>query len=98
MLQKPYHISISNLLDFITEIASILAILVICEPIYRIYLSLRGRGVGCCWALIKLFCLWDGRLFEEIRYLYEFIYTLATRFLARSRAAGQSAGVNNLKG
>ena len=88
----------SNLLDFITEIASILAILVICEPIYRNYLSLRGRGVGCWWALIKLFCLWDGRLFEEIRYLYEFIYTLATRFFARGRAAGQSAGVNNLRG
>ena len=27
-------------------------------------LSLRGRELGCGWALIKFFCLQDGRLFE----------------------------------
>ena len=27
-------------------------------------LSLRGREVGWGWALIKFFCLQDGRLFE----------------------------------
>ena len=49
MLQKPYHIIIftpNNLLDFLTAIASILAILVTCEPIYHIYLS----GVGCLFS------------------------------------------------
>ena len=102
MLQKPYHIfTPNNLLDFLTAIASILAILVTCEPIYHIYLS----GVGCLfsfsafrmgaysrWALIRGWALTRRNVVSVWIHLH-----VTTRFFARGRAAGHS-GVNNLRG